>query len=561
MTIGKKLYTAFGVLLAIILVSSVWSHYELTKTEADYKEMIQDRVAQAMQAQVIQKDIALQGVYIRSYLLQGHQADLDSFEQQFVTMQTTIDSLKQMVHSDEMKGYLETVVTKTVDFRKASDHVIGLKQAGDTEQAVQMMEIEMLPLNVEIRQTMDEVIEYQYKHLDIAMHNAEKTASQAKLAIIIAGTLALLIGGFTAFYMTRLISGPLRRLAAEASVIASGDLTGQDVIVKSQDELRALAISFNEMKHNLRNLIGNVSDNALHLTASAEELSASTNEVSNSSEEISKAIENISLGAQTSASSASESSLAMEETASGVQRIAESTVTLHASAEDTMRIGNESGKTMQTAKKQMSLIHASSSQTNEMIKRLSQQSSEIENITKVITDITEQTNLLALNAAIEAARAGEHGKGFAVVADEVRKLAEQSKASASQIVELTSAIQRDTKSVEAAVQESLTYAAQGVDVMDEAGQSFLTIVDAVQIMNDQIGEISAATEEISASAEEVSASVSNIAILAKDASSATEQTSASMEEQMATIEEINAVAVDLNKKAIHLQEMIHEFKV
>lgn len=561
MSIGKKLYTGFGIILGIIVLSSAWNHYELNKMETSYKEMIEYRVAQAMQAQVIQSEIGLQGLYIRSYLLQGKQEDLTTFNEHFDKMEQINGELQKMVRSDEMKGYLETVTTNSEEFKLIADRAVTLKDADDMQAAMVLVEKEMLPINMKIREAVDGMIGYQYKNLDIAMASADRTASVAKLGLIIASALALISGALISAYLTPLISRPLRMITAESTIIASGDLSGPDIEVKSKDELQELAMSFNEMKHNLRKLIGNVNDNALHLTASAEELSASTNEVADSSEEISKAIENISIGSQTSATAASESSIAMEETASGVQRIAESTSTLHTSAENTMRIGNESEKTMQTAKEQMALIHLNSSQTNEIIKRLSQQSEEIQNITSVITNITEQTNLLALNAAIEAARAGEHGKGFAVVADEVRKLAEESKISASQIAELTVAIQKDTKDIEASVQESLTNATQGVEIIEEAGNSFLTIVDAVQQMNYQIEEISAATEQISASAEEVSASITDIAGHASDATEQTEQNSAAMQEQMATIVEINIVANDLSKKAIDLQEMIQEFKI
>ncbi|MEK4403187.1 methyl-accepting chemotaxis protein [Sporosarcina sp. FSL K6-6792] len=561
MSIGKKLYTGFGIILVIILLSSTWNYHELGKIEGNYKAMIENRVAQAMQAQVIQTEIGLQGLYIRSYLLQGKQEDLTVFNEHYEIMQENIVGLQKMVHSDEMKGYLETVTLNSEKFKLVADRIVKLKDADDMQAAMVLVEKEMLPNNMEIREAVDGMIGYQYKNLEIAMVSSDKTVSRAKLGLIIASALALILGALISAYLTPLISRPLRMITAESTIIASGDLSGQDVEVKSKDELQELAMSFNEMKHNLRKLIGNVNDNALHLTASAEELSASTNEVADSSGDISKAIENISIGSQASATAARESSVAMEETASGVQRIAESTSTLHTSAENTMRIGNESEKVMQTAKEQMTLIHVSSSKTNEIIKRLSKQSAEIQNITSVITNITEQTNLLALNAAIEAARAGEHGKGFAVVADEVRKLAEESKVSASQIAELTLAIQKDTKDVEASVQESLTNATQGVEMIEEAGNSFLTIVDAVQQMNHQIEEISAATEEISASAEEVSASITDIAGHVSNASEQTEQNSAAMEEQMATITEINTVADDLSKKAIDLQEMIQEFRM
>lgn len=561
MSIGKKLYTGFGIILVVIMLSTAWNHHELSKIEDNYKNIIEDPVAQTMQAQAIQTEIGLQGLYIRSYLLQGKQEDLALFNEHYEKMEETIDGLQKMVHSDEMKGYLETVTTNSENFKSVADRIVTLKDKDDMQAAMVLVEQEMLPNNKRISEAVDGMIDYQYKNLEIAMANSDKTVSTAKLGLIIASTLALISGALISAYLTPLISRPLRMISAESTFIASGDLSRPDVEVKSKDELQELAISFNEMKHNLRKLIGNVNDNALHLTASAEELSASTNEVADSSGEISNAIDNISIGSETSATAARESSIAMEETASGVQRIAESTSTLHTSAENTMRIGNESENVMQTGKKQMTLIHASSSQTYEIIKRLSKQSAEIQNITSVITNITEQTNLLALNAAIEAARAGEHGKGFSVVADEVRKLAEESKVSASQIAELTSAIQKDTKDVEASVQESLTNATQGVEMIEEAGNSFLTMVDAIGQMNNQIEEISAATEEVSASAEEVSASITDIAGHASNASEQTEQNSAVIEEQMATIEEINTVANDLSKKAIDLQEMIQEFNV
>ncbi|WP_301108067.1 methyl-accepting chemotaxis protein [Sporosarcina sp.] len=561
MSIKKKLYFGFSLCLLIVLGSAGWNHYQLNKMDNGFDKMINGNVAYAMQAQVVKAEMGLSGTYIRSYIMRGKKEDSAAFTEHNEKMEMTIANMQDMMPEGKSKELIDELAVLSEEFTTAANRVVDLKKAGQTGQATIVLEETMLPLNTQIRESTDTMIEFQYDSLYDGMENTIATTASAKLGLIIGGVIVIILGAIVAIYLTRMITRPLKRVTEASALIASGDLTGEDLIVNTKDELNVLAESFNQMKHNLRTLIGDVHDNAHHLTASAEELSASTNEVSDSSEEISRAVEDIASGAQVSSASARESSIAMEETARGVQRIAESTVGLHDSAEDAMNLGNESGKTMQTAKDQMALIHSSSSQTNEMIKRLSQQSKEIESITNVITGITEQTNLLALNAAIEAARAGEHGKGFAVVADEVRKLAEESKASASQIAQLTSAIQKDTQDVEVSVQESLTNAAQGVDVIDEAGRSFQTIVEAVRKMNEEIEEISAATEEISASAEQVSASVSDIAAHAVSASDQTEQTSAAMEEQMATVQEINAVANDLSKKAIDLQEMIQQFKI
>ena len=209
----------------------------------------------------------------------------------------------------------------------------------------------------------------------------------------------------------------------------------------------------------------------------------------------------------------------------------------------------------------MTTIYESTKLTTELIQKLSKQSEEIKSISRVITSITEQTNLLALNAAIEAARAGEHGKGFAVVADEVRKLAEESNASAGQIVALTNEIQTDTKNVEKAVQESLQTVEAGVGIINEAGLSFSQIENAVDDMKAQIEDISAVTEEISAAAEEVAASVAEIAAASKSTAEQAESSKETSQQQLATMQEINAVSNDLSNRAIDLQSAVNQFRV
>lgn len=561
MSIGKKLYGGFGVLIVVILLSSLYSFNQIAKIEDEYDFLLESRVAQTILAKNIQAESGLEGVYIRSYLLLGQQDDLDKFDEHYERINESIAGIRQLAQSDKMKGLIDKTEQLNAEFYAVSQDVIKLKKANDLESAIQLMDSEMSPINVGIRETLLEMTKYQNEHLEIGNKNALDTAKNAKVGLLGASILALVLAALISTTITRSISKPVIRLSKAVSVVASGNLSDEDIHLKSKDELKDLANSFNGMKQSLRTLIGGVNDNALHLTASAEELSASTYEVSQSSEEMAKSIDSVAQGARLSASAASESSIVMEETAVGVQRIAESATQLNDSAEKTMYIATESGQTIETAKEQMDIIYNSSNQTSELIQRLSRQTEEIENITNVITSITEQTNLLALNAAIEAARAGEHGKGFAVVADEVRKLAEESKKSASQIVELTMAIQTDTKNVEQSVSESMVNVEQGVHVIENAGRTFLEIVKAVQVMSGQIAEISAATEQISASAEEVSASVNEISGQATSASAQTEQNAVAMEEQLATIEEINAVAQDLSNKAVDLQEMIHQFTV
>nr|WP_144512749.1 methyl-accepting chemotaxis protein [Bacillus sp. FJAT-22090] len=561
MTIGKKIYGGFLIVLLILLSFAATSIMQVDKVSKEYQNMIDNRIKQSQLASAIQLEVASQGLFARAYVLSNDEVSLSNLEAKQQLLKDRVDELSKMVSSDEMKGYIKQIQDTIPLFDEGVSKVIDRVKKGQEDQAVVLINTVVNDANRTINEAAEGMVTYQDKHIALERKVSEEATLMSKRSLILGTIVDIILGLIIATIINRTISRPVRRLAEATSIIADGDLTKEDIVVKSKDELRDLANSFNTMKQNLRNLIGSVNDNALHVTSAAEELSASTEEVAIASKDVSSNMESMWSGSQTAAAAAMESSLAMEETASGVQRIAESAQGLLENAIDTEKLAGDSVKSVKSAKEQMSLIYDSSYQTNELIKQLSKQTTEIENITKVITDITEQTNLLALNAAIEAARAGEHGKGFAVVADEVRKLAEQSKFSATQIVNLTMNIQNDTRNVEQAVSESLKNVEHGVQVIEDAGTAFSTIVSAVQTMNGQIEEISAATEEISASAEQVVASVHEIAAQSTTASTQAEQNSAAVQEQLATMEEINSVARDLSEQAVNLQDIIQQFRV
>ena len=561
MSIGKKIYGGFAIMLGILLMFAGFSIYQMLSITAKYEDMFDQQVKQVQLAEKIQKDTAFQGMHLREYLANGSGAALSRYDEAKESLQTTYEELSTYATTEEMSEVLERMNSSITQFNDVANQAINYTKQSNRNGAERIMNTSGLTASANIQNAAEEIAQYQNEQLAQNRAIVTDKATTAKEGLFISTISDIFLALLIAFFIKRSIAKPIGELVSGAAIIAAGDLTQEEISVKSKDEVRDLANSFNAMKANLRGLIGSINDNAAHVSATAEELSASTEGVTRASQDVGENMELIAAGAQTSATSAQESSLAMEETALGVQRIAESAQQLNDSASTTEKLAEQSGGAVKQAKDQMNVIYESSHATSELIARLSKQTAEIENIIHVITDITEQTNLLALNAAIEAARAGEHGKGFAVVADEVRKLAEQSKQSANQIVELTTEIQTDTKQVERAVADSLKNVEEGVHVIDEAGNAFLSIVQAVQTMGVQIGDISAATEEISAGAEEVSASIQEIATHSIEASGKTAQNSIAVQEQMATIEEINTVAQALSRQAMSLQQVIKEFKV
>lgn len=256
-----------------------------------------------------------------------------------------------------------------------------------------------------------------------------------------------------------------------------------------------------------------------------------------------------------------ETAAAMEETATGIQQIADSANTAAESSIAASLASERGDKVVQQVISQMELINGSVEQIGKTINGLHVNTNKISDIVSLITAIADQTNLLALNAAIEAARAGEHGKGFAVVADEVRRLAEQSSQSATEIYNLISTIQSDSNASIVVMEKGKADVKAGMEYTDEVGEIFKEILTSSEEVASQIREISAASQQISASSEEVAASVNNIKQSAELSSEFSSNVSKATQEQLTTMQEVKEASSSLGITAQELQALVAKFKL
>ena len=386
----------------------------------------------------------------------------------------------------------------------------------------------------------------------------ESAASIIKTLIIVM-TAAFLIGCVINAVTIQSILRPINGLKRRAKVISTGDLTEEIKVVKN-DEIGQLGNAFNEMQSSLRELIRDVEVNAQQVAASAEELNANADQMTNSSEQVSLAVQEVSSSAEHQLNGTEDSVNSLEEISTGVGRIVESSTKVSEYVTQMSGQADVGGQAVSNTLNQMTSIQSSVEDTNKDITSLLERSKEVNTILKAITDISEQTNLLALNAAIEAARAGEHGKGFAVVADEVRKLAEQSKASASEISAIVQGIQSDVQNAVEKMERVASSVNDGLDVSYDAIDKFGEIIRTSDSIKPQMEEVTAISEQMSAVVEQVTATANNLAAIARTNAATSEEVAASTEEQLASMQEISASAKSLSSTAEELTEKVKMYK-
>jgi methyl-accepting chemotaxis protein len=372
--------------------------------------------------------------------------------------------------------------------------------------------------------------------LELGMDRSHYAAaiSQARNTAIFIGVIALLVGLIMASFIARMIGGPLIQTVDAMNEIAEGggDLTRR-LDESGDNEISRLARAFNHFAEKVRVMVSQVYGSTTQLASAAEEMSAITEETNR--------------GTQQQQSETSQVVTAMNQMTATVQEVARH-ATDAASAANKADQASIEGKqvviaTMQAIENLSSEVHAAAS----VISQLEKDSENIGAVLDVIKGIAEQTNLLALNAAIEAARAGEQGRGFAVVADEVRNLASKTQQSTQEIHDMIARLQAGAQSAVKVMAESRTRAEDSVSQAARAGTSLEAITSAVSLIKDMNTQIATAAEEQSAVAEEINRNVVNISDIVDRTAEGASQTSVASEQ--------------LARLAGELQQLVNQFKV
>ncbi|MFC0213104.1 methyl-accepting chemotaxis protein [Paenibacillus chartarius] len=387
--------------------------------------------------------------------------------------------------------------------------------------------------------------------------SAAKPIWQRTVTVIV---VTFIIFAIVAYFIIRSILNPIRELRNGTECIASGDISARITVIQN-DEFGALGRDFNAMAESLSQLVGEMSETSSLLAASSQEMTAITEQTTVSLQQVTESLQNVAEAAGQQSRASAETSLAVEEMATGIQRIAEAAGEIAESSERTSQDVQVGSATIRELTEQMNGILQSVSESSGLISNLSRFSAEIATINTAISEIAGQTNLLSLNAAIEAARVGEQGRGFGVVASEIRKLADQSGRMAEQIHTIISQMTGMIATTASVMNDKVvTEVDKGMTITRKAGVAFVQIEQSAGRIVEQIHDITAIAEQMSSGSEQVAASMVQMASSAQLSSDHVQTVSAASEEQLAALQEISSASVQLASMAEQLQGIVNRFK-
>ncbi len=374
---------------------------------------------------------------------------------------------------------------------------------------------------------------------------------------------ALLVGLIFGWLFSKAFTAKIRILTDGAERLSDGDLSRKVRLHNGlfSDETEDLANSLNLVVNSLRNLVGQIRSSSVNVNEASLALATTTEEMTATAHEVAGSIEQISQGAETQAEMVERASRVIREMAEQIDLVAGSAGSLLTSAEETTVSARQGEDMTVTALANLKQVLGQIEENAALIMSFNEQVQKIGTIIDVITSIAQKTNLLALNATIEAARAGEYGHGFAVVAEEVSKLADSTSMSAGEITRLIEGTREQSLKVQQSMAESVRAIDAGREAVDITGNAFKTIIDKAEAAQVKAVSIRDLTEKQRGGAQAIVAAIEEIARVAEDNAASTEEVSAATEEQTASMEEMTFASQRLSKLADELLTSVSRFNL
>jgi len=532
LSLKGKLATAFGALLLIMAITTATAVISLQRITA-LSAAADRKAAELVNISAIQARINDQKAEVRGYLI-GQKREAERYADNDRIVADLFSKQESMVTSDYGRQLLSGIRESREAYHRALVQVMDLQSKGNSKEAAALLFTpEMNSLRDQMNQRISDFVEAAGKLKQAA--SEEQAAAESRTVYVILGltVLGVLIGLAVAAVVVSNITGRVAQMVAMIQAISENDLSREDMVIRNRDEIGTCGILLNKMKNNLREMIQSIAGTAEHVASASEEISSSATQQSQ--------------GAETQKDQTAQVATAMQEMSSTVLQVSENSNKAAEASRQAAETARHGGVVMEQTLNSMRAIAESAGAVAKKIEELGKSSDQIGRIIGVIDDIADQTNLLALNAAIEAARAGEQGRGFAVVADEVRKLAERTTTATKEIAQMIKNIQDETKMAVTVMEGGSKQVEEGVKSTTQAGESLKEIIHMSEQVGDMIMHTATAATEQSSASEEINKNMEEIAKLVKESAVGAQQSAKACQ--------------DLSGLALDLQKMVGNFKL
>lgn len=558
--IGQKYLITFLFAIILFISAGILVYQQLSMVDKNIEKIEKDS-AHVNDMAKLGSLVQRKDVQIADFIITKDQAYLAFFEEIQETFDSVKESIEPLLKTEEQQKIFADIQTydKTINQIFLEDITDAIDN--DQEIVAHSLRSRSASLKDEIVNLVDQLIGEVNMEQTTSVQYAKDRIDYSVNLLIITNIIVILIGSLLTLIVSRLIKRNLNKVIQVTSEIASGNLAVESVDYKGEDEIGQLAEAVDQMKNSIRAILFKVIDTSGAVTSQSEKLTQSAHEVNIGSEQIATTMGELSSGTETQAMSVGDLSGRMNDFVDLVRISEQEGYEITTTSENVLNLTVEGTLLMKESVSQMKRIDSIVSEAVQQVQGLDRQSEEISNLVHVIQNIADQTNLLSLNAAIEAARAGVHGKGFAVVADEVRKLAEQVSTSVSEITAIVASIQQETGYVVNSLNKGYEEVKEGTIQIEKTGQNFESIDGSVSEIVDNIRSISNNLKNISGNSDHMNNLTQDIAAVAEESAAGVEQTSAMAEETSSAMDEVSRRAQELATLAEQLNEEMGIFKL